>query len=267
MRVAVVGHVEWAEFAKVERLPRPGEIVHAEEQWEGVGGGGAVAAVELARLAGGALFVTALGGDRLGRRAVSELEARGVRVAAVFRSEPQRRVFVHVDAVGERTITVIGRRIAPQRADDLPWDELADCDAVYLTAGDADAVRAARAARVLVATPRALATLAESRVRLDALVGSARDAGEQVRAGDLDPPPDVLVQTEGAAGGRFVRASGEMGRFSAASPAGPIADTYGAGDSFAAGLTHAFGSGLPLREALAHASRRGAAALARRGPV
>ncbi len=267
MRVAVVGHVEWAEFVKVARLPRAGEIVHAEERWEGVGGGGAVAAVVLARLAGTALFVTALGDDGLGRRAVAELESRGVRVAAALRPEPQRRVFVHVDAVGERTITVMGRRIAPQRADDLPWDELARCDAVYLTAGDADAVRAARAARVLVATPRALATLAESRVRLDALVGSARDTGERVRAGDLDPPPDLLVQTEGAAGGRFVRASGEMGRFAAAPLNGAIADTYGAGDSFAAGLSFALGSGLSLREAVAQASRCGAAALGRRGPV
>jgi ribokinase len=267
MRVVVVGHVEWAEFVRVARLPRAGEIVHAEERWEGVGGGGAVAAVELVRLAGEALFVTALGDDALGHRAVAELESRGVRVAAAFRSEPQRRVFVHVDAAGERTITVIGRRIAPQRSDDLPWDELAACDAVYFTAGDADAVRAARAARVLVATPRALVPLAASQVRLDALVGSARDGGEQVRAGDLDPPPDLLVQTEGAAGGRFVRASGEMGRFAAAPLDGPIADTYGAGDSFAAGFTHGLGSGLSLREALAHASRRGVAALARRGPV
>ena len=31
MRVAVVGHVEWVEFARVERVPDPGEIVHALE--------------------------------------------------------------------------------------------------------------------------------------------------------------------------------------------------------------------------------------------
>jgi ribokinase len=267
MRVAVVGHVEWAEFVRVERLPRAGEIVHATERWEGVGGGGAVAAVELARLAGESLFVTALGDDALGHRAVSELGARGVRVAAAFRPEPQRRVFVHVDDAGERTITVIGARIAPRRADALPWDELAACDAVYFTAGDADAVRAARAARVLVATPRALAALVASQVRLEVVVGSARDAGERVRAGDLDPPPDLLVQTEGAEGGRFVCASGAIGRFKAAPLAGPIVDTYGAGDSFAAGLTHALGARRAVGEALAFAARCGAAALARRGPV
>src|SRR5438046_3042188 len=51
MRVAVVGHVEWVEFARVERVPRPGEIVHALETWEEPAGGGAVAAAQLARLA------------------------------------------------------------------------------------------------------------------------------------------------------------------------------------------------------------------------
>ena len=59
----------------------------------------------------------------------------------------------------ERTITVIGNRMVPHRDDPLPWEELGDYDAVYVTGGDAGAVRAARAADVLVATPRALGAL------------------------------------------------------------------------------------------------------------
>lgn len=93
MRVAVVGHVEWIEFARVEHVPAPGEIVHALENWEAPGGGGAVAAVQLARLAGECLFLTALGDDGLGRRAEHELGALGVRVAAAWRNEAQRRAF------------------------------------------------------------------------------------------------------------------------------------------------------------------------------
>ena len=56
MKVGVVGHVEWIEFARVERVPVAGEIVHALEAWEEPGGGGAVAAVQLAKLAGEATF-------------------------------------------------------------------------------------------------------------------------------------------------------------------------------------------------------------------
>src|ERR671937_2730239 len=102
MRVAVVGHVEWVEFARVDHVPVRGEIVHALETWEEPAGGGAVAAVQLARLAGACLFLTALGDDELGHRAKRRLEALGVRVEAAWRPEPQRRAIVHVDGASER---------------------------------------------------------------------------------------------------------------------------------------------------------------------
>src|SRR5581483_6895936 len=117
MRVAVVGHVEWVEFARVEHVPAPGEIVHALETWEEPAGGGAVAAVQLANLNGSALLFTALGDDELGRRSRAELEARGVTVHAATVRGPQRRALTHVDAAGERTITVLGRKLVPSGED------------------------------------------------------------------------------------------------------------------------------------------------------
>ena len=197
MRVAVVGHVEWIEFGRVDHVPPPGEIVHVSELWEEPGGGGAVAAVQLAKLAGGGTLYTALGDDELGHRAEAELERLGLRVEAGFRPEPQRRAFVHVDSDGERTITVIGSRLGPEGRDPLPWDELAGTDAIYFTAGDVEAVRAARAAKMLVSTTRGLATLREAGVQLDALVASARDPGERYESGELDPPPRYVIRTAG----------------------------------------------------------------------
>src|SRR4051794_34999745 len=150
MTTAVVGHMEWIEFVRVERMPVPGEIVHALDAWEEPGGGGAVASVQLAKLAGGSTFFTAVGGDRSGERSRDELTELGVRVEAGPRSEPQRHGFVYVDAAAERTITVIGERMGPRGDDPLPWQELASFDTVYFTAGDAAAARAARQARTLV---------------------------------------------------------------------------------------------------------------------
>ena len=66
MRCAVVGHVEWTEFALVDHVPPPGQIAHATEHWSGPAGGGAVAAVQIAKLAGACDFFTALGDDELG---------------------------------------------------------------------------------------------------------------------------------------------------------------------------------------------------------
>ena len=265
-RVAVVGHVEWVEFVRVDHVPVPGEIVHASETWQEPAGGGAVAAVQLARLAGECLFLTALGDDELGQKAARELQDLGVRVEAAWRPEPQRRAFVHLDAVAERTITVIGERMGPYGDDPLPWGELADADAVYFTAGDADAVRRARAARSLVATTRALEALAPAGVELDVLVRSARDPGERYEAGELEPPPRFVAQTDGAAGGSLHAADGTETRWIAAPLPGPPVDAYGAGDSFAAGLTYALGNNLSPEEAVDFGARCGAAVITGRGP-
>lgn len=266
MRTAVVGHVEWASFARVDHVPAAGEIVRAGESWEAAAGGGSVAAVRLAQLGGDVRFFTAIGDDDAGARAVSELEARGVQVYAARRPEPQRRAFVHLDARGERSITVIGRRLEPHREDALPWEALAGCDAVYFTAGDVGALQAARAARVLTATPRVLETLSRGGIVLDALVCSADDASERYRAGQITPEPALVVRTEGARGGSYVARDGRTGRFQAVPLPGPRIDTYGAGDSFAAALTFALGAGLAPDAALSRAAAMGALALTEPAP-
>src|SRR5215203_2187717 len=180
MNVAVVGHVEWIEFLRVDAVPKPGEIVGTNEWWGEAAGGGGVAAAELARL---------LGGDELGARSRSQLEAAGVRVHSPQHEAPQRRGYCYLDEVGERTITVIGEKPRPHGGDGtLPWEELDRVDGVYFTAGDAEAVRQARRARVLIATARELPTLHAAGVELDALVASGDDDAERYQAGDLDPP-------------------------------------------------------------------------------
>jgi ribokinase len=262
VRVAVVGHVEWVEFARVDEVPSAGEIVHATETWGQAAGGGAVAALQLARLAGEAALFTALGRDELGIRAREELEAGGVHVYTANHHEPQRRAFTHVDEAGERTITVLGEKLRPRGNDDmLPWHELTGCDAVYFVSGDVDALVRARRARVLVATARELPTLLRGGVKLDALVGSGEDDGERYRQGDLDPVPELIVSTAGPLGGW----AQPGGPYKAAPPPGPIEDAYGCGDCFAAGLTYALGAGRPATEAIAFAARCGAAALTGRG--
>lgn len=265
MKAAVVGHVEYVEFAEVEQIPKQGEIVHAEETWSEAAGGGGVASVQLAKLAGESLFYTALGDEELGHRAKQELEEHGVRVHCEFRDKPQRRAFVYLDSDGERTITTIHERYGPSGDDDLAWDELEHADCVYFVSGDASALRAARKARVLVATARSLRVLQDAGVPLDALVHSSKDAGEPYSPGQLQPEPKLVVGTSGSEGGTWTAAEGRTGTFHAAKLPGPVADAYGAGDSFAAGLTFALGSDLGVEEALELASRCGAAAITGKG--
>jgi ribokinase len=224
-----------------------------------------MAAVQLARRAGKATFFTALGDDDLGHRAHAELEHLGLRVHVAWRTEPQRRAFTYVDARGERTITVLGDRHVPTGADDLPWEELDGADAVYVTGGDTDAIRRARAARVLTATPRVGPALRESEVELDALILSAEDPGERRAAEELGERARYVVWTEGAKGGHWTGGEGRTDTFHAARLPGPRADAYGAGDCFAACTTYALGEGRPIEEAVASGARCGAEAMTRPG--
>jgi ribokinase len=266
VRFAVVGHIEWVEFLEVSHVPVAGEIVEAGESWSEAAGGGAVAAVQIAKLAGSVAFFTALGDDELGRRSEEQLREQGVEVVAAARERPHRRAVTFLDEGGERTITTIGARLAPVAADDLPWERLAHMDGVYFTAGDSEALRLARAARTLVATPRAREALAGSGVAVDALVRSGGDRGEQDDPERLGYTAHTIVTTEGSQGGTYAGAEGARGAFKAAPLARPVADAYDAGDSFAAGLTFGLGSGLDIEAALSVATRCGAGNLTGRGP-
>jgi ribokinase len=264
--VASVGHVEWVQFARVEHVPRAGEVVHARDGFEEPAGGGAVAAVQLARLAGDALLVTALGEDEAGRRSLDRLQRLGVRVSTAARTAPTRRAVTLVDDRRERTITTFGERLEPLGTDaKLPWAQLAKMDAVYFTAGDLDALRAARAARVLVANPRALDALGHG-ISLDALVLSKDDAVERRAAERSEGEAELVVLTEGARGGSYRTRSGASGRWAAVPAPGDPVDFYGCGDSFAAGLTYGLGAGMSVPDALALAARCGAVCLTGRGP-
>jgi ribokinase len=261
VRVAVVGHVEWVDFLLLERVPQPGEIVQAQTFWHEAAGGGADAAVQLRKLAGDATLFTALGDDGLGRRSFDELTGKGVRVETVWRVDPQRRAVCFLDSEGERTIALLGPKLIPRGSDPLPWRELEGADGVYFTGGDAEALRAARRAKVVVASARELPVLLEAGVPLDVVVASAADEGERYDGG-LVPPPRFVVRTDGARGGTVEPG----GRFPPGVVPGPIVDAYGAGDAFAAGLTYGLASGMAIDAALALGSRCGAAVMAGRGP-
>jgi ribokinase len=268
VRFAVVGHIEWVQFARVEHVPRAGEVAHAHDVFEEPAGGGAVAAVQLARLAGGATLFTALGDDDHGRRSIARLRELGVDVRAQILSDgaETRRAVTLVDDRGERTITTFGPRLEPRgRAEG--WAELSGCDGVYFTAGDEAALRLAREhARVLVASPRARHALGQG-VPLEALVLSDEDEIERAAAERAREEAGLLVLTEGERGGRYVERDGAgEGRWQAVAPPGEVLDTYGCGDSFAAALTYGLAAGMPRAQAFALAARCGAACLTGRGP-
>jgi ribokinase len=212
VQVGVVGHVEWMEFAVTPALPRPGEILPVGETFMEAAGGGAVAAVQLRKLAGRALFVTALGDDPAAGIAREELAGRhGLELHVAQRAVPTRRGFTYLTDDHQRTITVIGERIVPAASDPLPWERCAEQDAIYFTGGDEGALRRAREARLLVATPRAFDVVKAAGVQLDVLVASAKDPGERAAAEALQPRPRHVVSPRAATAATGTRSTATRG--------------------------------------------------------
>jgi ribokinase len=280
MRVGVVGHVEWVDFISVPRLPRAGEIVQAEGSFARAAGGGGVAAVVLAELGAEVDFFCALGRDAYGRAAARQLSRRGVSVHAAWRSEPTRRAVTLLETGGERTIVTIGERLQPAGSDRLGWRRLRDAAAVYFTAGDTAALVSARRSPVLVASPRAHEALEEPGKRgdgwprqrqhrrndakpIDALVFSAHDRHESKWARAILSQARLIVATEGAKGGRWQGTS--EGRWQAAKPRRKPRDSYGCGDSFAAGFTFGLAEGKSVAQAARVGARAGVRCLTRVG--
>lgn len=255
-----MGHVEWVTHVR-GRLPAPGRITHHPDTHDEVGGGGAITAVQVARLGGSCLFLTAVGDDALGVRAVADLEALGVTVRAARRPPPHTRALSAVGPDGDRAIAVLGTPLHPVPEDDLGWDDLADCDAVYFTGRDPGTLAPARAAAVLVVAARRWKVLAAAPgVHPDVLVGSTDDPDERLDRVALPDPAVVEVWTHGPHGGRW-QGPGRGGGWAAAAPPGPVRDSYGCGDCFAAGLTVGLARGYPIAGAVGLGARCGAAVI------
>ena len=183
--------------------PAPGEIAHSVEDWEQAGGGGGVAAIQLALLADEAHLFTALGDDELGRRSQAELEERGVTRARDHRAAPAR-MGVHAHRRGRASGRSrpsgpsCAQRETTTRCRGTSWPRWTPCSSSRATSRRSVA-RGAR--RVLTATAREIEILRRGAVELDALIGSGEDEAERYHAGDLDPEPRLVVTTSGALGG------------------------------------------------------------------
>ena len=268
-RVAVVGHTEWVQFVRVARQPEPGGLVEGTLLFEHAGGGAVVAATVLAGLGAQVDLYTALPGDERARRARADLQAQGITVHAALRPGSTRLAFTTLVDRGERTIVTVGERHAPRLDDDLDLGPLHAADGAYATAGDAGLLgEAGRRGRCVVTTrigpPEAFAGVAG----IAAAVFSASDAGETGALERWARIAGLLVATEGSDGGHWREGDGRppnRGRWPAAPLPGPPRDSYGCGDSFAAGFAFGLARGEDAAGAAAVGASCGAAMLTRVG--
>ena len=266
MRAAAVGHVEWIEFARVERVPVAGEIVHAKETWGEPGGGGAVTAVQLAKLAGGATFFTALGDDELGHRVYRRADRLGLRVEAAWRDEPQRRGFVFVDSGGRAHDHRDRRPAGPERGA-TRWPGTSSRTPTPSTSPRATPERCAAPARPAAWWPRPVRWSRSPRPAWSwtRWCPAARTRASATSPACSTPSRGWWCAPPGPAAGPGNARAARRGATPRPPLPGPVEDSYGCGDSFAGGLdlrarrrdggARGAGAGGPLRRRLPHRQR------------
>ncbi len=265
LKLAVIGHVEWVTFLKVDQIPLAGQISHAKDCFEDAAGGAAVAAVQMARLTNEPVdLITSLGNDTYGKKCFERLTKLGLNLKVAWREKPTRKGISLITKDGERAITVIGERLQPIGSDNLTWSEMKNYDGIFVTATDKEGLRHARKAKFLSATPRTgIKTLKISNVKINALIGSGLDPGEKINYGEIVPNPDIYIATKGKAGGIILP---ENIRYKSITPSSKEIDSYGCGDCFAGGVTAALSAKLKLEEAIKIGAYCGAECSTHYGP-
>ena len=248
LNLAVVGHVEWMSFLKVDKLPKPGVISHSEKSIEYPAGGGSIIAKTLSQLTiNDVHFFTSLGNDYYGKQCFNILSNMGIKLHVAWRDMPTRRGFSLVNYEGERAITVFGERLAPTCRDGFDWDIFKKMDGIFITASDSGIFKKARIAKVLCTTPRVgIDTINNANIFLDGLIGSNLDPGEVFSLSQLSLKPRFTIKTEGENGG--ILSPG--GRYKALKNKNPKVDSYGCGDSFAAGILYGLASKWSIEKSL-----------------
>ncbi|MCH8628109.1 PfkB family carbohydrate kinase [Arsenicicoccus piscis] len=263
-RLFVLGSLTVETVTRVERTPRPGDLVLAdalERRAAGRGGNQAVAAATsgLAPVT----LVGAVGADAAGEVYRERLVGLGVDVRGVATvPEATGMALVTVDADGERAgVLVPGANalLGPEHLDVLDQAQAGDVLLVSLEVprrSVAMAVRmvAAKDVRVIVNAAPFAELPAEVMAEADPLVVNEHEARQLADTGAL---PASLLVTFGAHGVSW------NGVEHPAHPVDPdeVVDAAGAGDAFCGVLAAGLAGGLPQDEALTQALAAGAAAV------
>lgn len=244
-RIAVVGSINADLFIRMPVLPGRGETVAGGQPDWFPGGKGANQAVAAARMGGHVVMHAAVGDDEPGRMAVANLEAAGIDLRYVRKSQlPTSIALVMVEESGENQIV-----IAQGANDDVHVDAAAvsEADAVILqneipVSAMLEAARACTGLLCINAAP--VRTLPKELLdRVDVLIVNEPEFEAYGK-----PTKGVVVLTKGK-DEAVVYQDGEV-KATAKPPEVDAIDTVGAGDTFVGAFVVAMTSGMNLEDSL-----------------
>lgn len=279
--VAIVGSANMDIVFAVDRVPRPGETMLAEQAALYPGGKGLNQAIAAARAGAATTFVGAVGRDDHGAALVRVLDNAGVERDQLRLSDRSTgQAFIIVDSAGENTIVVASGANASVTA-------LTDADAVAISRASVllmqlelpmgvivEAARIARASGVVVMVNAAPAAhLADDLLdTLDYLIVNEHEACLIAELDDLGAASGALaariprvVVTLGAAGSALFDSGLELARIPARKV--DVVDTTGAGDTFCGALAAALADGTDFEAAAVFATAAASLSVQKAGAV
>ena len=272
--VVVFGSVNADLVARVRTLPREGETQLAEGYAIHAGGKGANQALAACRAGARVILVGAVGNDGHAEFALAPLRAAGADLSRVRRDRgPTGIAFIHVDAAGRNTITVVPGANAQASADDLPTGVLADGAVVVAQLEVPVREVAALFLRARAAGARTLLNFAPPAPLAPGLLEATgilvvNEHEAAALAGQVDFPNDAPAFCEAYAdrhGGAAVVTLGAGGAVGATpthrvhvpAPTVDVRDTTAAGDAFVGALAAALDRDEPFERALVDAVAAG----------
>ncbi len=286
-KVVVVGSSNTDMTVRVPSIPAPGETLLGREFRITAGGKGANQAVAAARAGATVVFVTALGTDDFGNRALENFVREGIDVRLVRRvsTAPSGVALIFVDDQGENSIAVAPGANSELRPGDVsPLAQVLDADDVLLvqleipleTVDAAVRVAAARRARVML-NPAPAQALPDSLLAAVSLITPNEHEAERLTGIDLEDDAGAPARAATSLHERGVPSAiitlGARGAFISAAGASEhvrafavqAVDTTAAGDVFNGALAAALVDGRPLPEAVQFANAAAAISVTRPG--
>ena len=282
MKITVIGSTNVDMCSRVSHLPAPGETVGDGVFLQAYGGKGANQAVAAARLGGNVSFITALGGDSLGRELAENFVKEKIDTSALYKIEGASTgiALIMVDATGENCIAVnpgANAMLTPAMLDaDKSAIENADiivmqAEIPYATVKHAAAIAKSTGVAVLY-NPAPVCDVDDEMMRMtDVLVVNETEGAtlsgaighEAVAAALHRRGASTVVVTLGSKGAYCF--DGERGFFVPSFKVKAV-DAVGAGDTFCGALAVEYGSrGRIDADALTFASAASAISVTRSG--
>jgi ribokinase len=285
-KVVVVGSTNTDMTVRVPSIPGPGETLLGRDFRITAGGKGANQAVAAARAGASVVFVSALGTDDFGNRAIENFTREGIDVSLVRRvsNAPSGVALIFVDDEGENSIAVAPGANSDLRPNDVaPLAHLLDAGDVLLvqleipleTVEAAVRVAAARRARVML-NPAPAQALPDSLLRDVSLITPNEHEAERLTGVGLDDderaPARAAARLHERGVSRVIITLGARGAFISDGAfehvrafAVDAVDTTAAGDVFNGAVAAALVEGRSLREAVQFANAAAAISVTRPG--